>query len=36
MKMDLREMGCGGKNWIELGQDEWRAFVHAVMNFWGQ
>jgi hypothetical protein len=33
-KMDLREIGIDGTNWIRLAQDrvEWRAFVNTVMN----
>jgi hypothetical protein len=34
MKMDLREMGIEGRNWIQLAQDrvQCRAFVNTVMN----
>ena len=34
IRMDLREVGCGCVNWMELAQDRdrWRALVSAVMN----
>jgi hypothetical protein len=34
IKMDLREIGWGGVEWIHLAQyrDLWRAVVNAVMN----
>jgi hypothetical protein len=34
IKMDLREIGLGGVDWIRLAQDRdrWRAVVSAVMN----
>jgi hypothetical protein len=33
-KMDLREIGIDGANWIRLGLGgvQWRAFVNVVMN----
>jgi hypothetical protein len=32
--MNLREIGLGGTNWIDLAQDreQWRALVYTVMN----
>jgi hypothetical protein len=32
--MDLREIGWGGMNWIDLAQDrnQWRAVMITVMN----
>ena len=34
MKMDLREVGCDPREWIDLAEDrdQWRAYVRAVMN----
>jgi hypothetical protein len=34
IKMDLRDIGIDGANWIRLGQDRvhWRVFVSTVMN----
>jgi hypothetical protein len=34
IKMDLREIGWDGEDWIYLAQDrdQWRALVRAVMN----
>jgi hypothetical protein len=36
IRMDLREVGFGGVDWIRLSQDRdrWRAVVSAVMNLW--
>jgi hypothetical protein len=35
IKMDLREIGWDGIEWIDLAQnrDQWRALVNTVMNF---
>jgi hypothetical protein len=35
IKMDLREIGWSGRNWIDLDQDrdQWRALVNTVLNF---
>jgi hypothetical protein len=34
IKMDLRETGWGGMDWIDLSQDrdQWKALVNTVMN----
>jgi hypothetical protein len=34
IRMDLKEIGIDGANWIQLAQDrvQWRAFVNTVMN----
>jgi hypothetical protein len=36
IKIDLREMGWAGMDWIDLAQDidQWRAVVNTVMNLW--
>jgi hypothetical protein len=36
IKLDLREIGIDGVNWIRLAKDriQWRACVHTVMNLW--
>jgi ribosome biogenesis protein Nip4 len=34
IKMDIREEGCGSRDWIELAQDRdrWRALVKEVIK----
>jgi hypothetical protein len=34
IKMDLRKVGCGGTDWVDLAQDRdrWRALVYTVVN----
>jgi hypothetical protein len=37
IKMDLREIGWDGVDWIDMGQDrdQWRALVNTVLNLRG-
>jgi hypothetical protein len=34
VRIDLREIGWGGMDWIDLAQDrnQWRAVLNTVMN----
>jgi hypothetical protein len=36
IRMDLREVGRGCMDWIDLAQDrdQWRALVNKIMNLW--
>jgi hypothetical protein len=36
IRMDLREIGWGGVEWIHVAQagDQWRALVSEVMDLW--
>jgi hypothetical protein len=35
IKIDLREIGWGGMDWVDVGQnrDHWMALVNTVLNF---
>jgi hypothetical protein len=35
-KRDIRDIGWGGVQWIDLAQDrdKWRALVNRIMNLW--
>jgi hypothetical protein len=36
IRMDLREIGLGGVEWIQLAQDrnQWQPFMNAMMTLW--
>jgi hypothetical protein len=36
IKMDLREIGWDGVDWIHMAQDrgQWKALVNTVINLW--
>ena len=36
IKMNLREVDCDPRDWIDLAEDKdkWRAYVRAAMNLW--
>jgi hypothetical protein len=36
IKVDFREIGWDGMDWIDLAQDrgQWRSLVNTVMNLW--
>jgi hypothetical protein len=34
IKMDLREIGIDGANWLAQDGVQWRDFVNTVMNLW--
>jgi hypothetical protein len=38
VKIDLKEVGCEGRDWIDLAQDRdrWHALVYVIMNLWVQ
>jgi hypothetical protein len=36
IKMNLRKIGWGGRDWTDLPQDrdQWRALMNTAMNLW--
>ena len=36
IKVDLKEVGCDSRNWMDRAKDwdQWQAYLKAVMNFW--
>jgi hypothetical protein len=36
IKMDLREIGWDGTDWLDLAQDrdQWRGLVNTIITFW--
>ena len=34
IKMDLKEVGCDTRNWMDIAQDldKWQAYIRVVMN----
>jgi hypothetical protein len=36
IKLDLRETGWDGMDWIDMAQnrDQWRALVNTLLNLW--
>jgi hypothetical protein len=34
--MEVREVGCGNMDWIDLDQDKdkWRALINTIINLW--
>ena len=36
IKIDLREVGCEPREWIDLAEDrdQWQAYVRVVMKLW--
>jgi hypothetical protein len=36
IKMNVGKIGWGGMDWIDLARDndQWKALVNAILNFW--